>query len=421
MKKSLSLFLSFLFLLPLLYLPLICAGGSKDPAPPTADISTTNHSGSTDEGYHPTPGVTASVYTYNNSCYDVKTTKSYFIPTRTALEWLFFYDARVRLGITIDLCRILLYNEAIDRAEEIQAPQVVIDALIADAVSGAAPTLTPEQLALKNSLITLADTNNEIGFENSRLSYSTEIFFWSCESGGSCDPSDYPSKDSYTAEEWGGLQKWEKDLILSADVMKEADTNLDSLDIQQTAAEVNLDDAYSDYIVVTADTSDNEIYLDEHESYCASHGCVEIGCFTANTLINTPKGIRNIASLNIGDYVISYNLNKNQFVESKIEKVFIHEKNTSEYYLIKTKNSQVEVTSIHPFYIGSGKYELAENLKLGDIIYINKDNYIIPEKILSKERIILPKPITVYNLELDKNSPKNYFANKYLVHNKYTE
>jgi len=56
-------------------------------------------------------------------------------------------------------------------------------------------------------------------------------------------------------------------------------------------------------------------------------------------------------------------------------------------------------------------------LNVGDKIYVNVNGRLIREEILSKERIDLPKLITVYNLELNKDGPRNYFANGYLVHN----
>ncbi len=141
------------------------------------------------------------------------------------------------------------------------------------------------------------------------------------------------------------------------------------------------------------------------------------GCFTYDTLITTPTGIMEISNLKIGDKVLSYDTNKNKFVESEIQKLLIHKENTNWYYLIKTKDSEVKVTNVHPFYFGNGKYIQAENLKVGDFIYVNVNNVVLREKILSKDKIYLSNYITVYNLELNSDGPRNYFANSYLVHN----
>ncbi|NMB66785.1 hypothetical protein GYA25_01880 [Candidatus Woesearchaeota archaeon] len=75
------------------------------------------------------------------------------------------------------------------------------------------------------------------------------------------------------------------------------------------------------------------------------------------------------------------------------------------------------MNNVHPFYIGNGYYKKSEELNVGDTIYINLNGKLTSEKILSKERVDLPSPITVYNLELNKDGPRNYFANGYLVHN----
>jgi len=141
-------------------------------------------------------------------------------------------------------------------------------------------------------------------------------------------------------------------------------------------------------------------------------------CFTYDTLIDTiNKGKIRISELREGDEVLSYDNDKNQFVISTIEKLLIHENTTIWYYIIKTEHSSVKVNGIHRFYIGNDSYKKIEELNIGETIYIDLNGKLTPEKILSKERVNLSNPITVYNLELNKDGPRNYFANRYLVHN----
>jgi len=142
-----------------------------------------------------------------------------------------------------------------------------------------------------------------------------------------------------------------------------------------------------------------------------------ITCFPKGTLIQTPTGKKDITLLKERERVISYDTKNNNFVISTIQRLITHYKTDNWYYIIKTKDSEVNVTYSHPFYIGNGKYKTAEDLKVGDLIYVDVEGVLTKEKILSKERINSPIKITVYNLELNKDGPRNYFANNYLVHN----
>ena len=69
-------------------------------------------------------------------------------------------------------------------------------------------------------------------------------------------------------------------------------------------------------------------------------------CFTGDTLISTSKGKVKIKDLKKEDKVISFNLNSSKLVESNIDKIIVHPRGVNWYYLVKTINSQVEVTGI---------------------------------------------------------------------------
>lgn len=140
-------------------------------------------------------------------------------------------------------------------------------------------------------------------------------------------------------------------------------------------------------------------------------------CFLAGTLIKTITGEVEIEKINAGMLVLGYDENLNKVVRCRVNKLLTHdreEEKISEYYLLKTENSGVKVTLNHPFYIGNSEYKQIQQIQIEDYIYIQSENFIMKEKIISKQLIHCEKTIT-YNLSLNK--PNNYFANNYLVHN----
>lgn len=138
---------------------------------------------------------------------------------------------------------------------------------------------------------------------------------------------------------------------------------------------------------------------------------VNTGCFLPGTMIQTPDGKISIENILPGQQVLSFN-DKEQVVSSEVTKVYKF--NRDYYYKITTAPSSVNVTAEHPFYVGNSKFAKVETLKAGDVIYVIRDNKLIPETIISNERI--DSPTDVYNLSV--TDPNTYFANDYAVHNK---
>ena len=126
------------------------------------------------------------------------------------------------------------------------------------------------------------------------------------------------------------------------------------------------------------------------------------GCFLAGTKITMSDGTeKNIEDIQIGDYVISYNLEKGRYEKAKVARTFEH-KGVPHYLVI---NKVLRVTPNHPIY-SEGRWVRADSLKEGDKLFIGWVETI--EKVYGSA--------TVYNLEVEKNH--NYFAEGVLVHNK---
>ncbi len=142
-------------------------------------------------------------------------------------------------------------------------------------------------------------------------------------------------------------------------------------------------------------------------------------CFLSGTKINTTRGLISIEFITNKDYILGYT-NSEKICINKVKKLIVHNKQEEliyKYYNIKTKNSNVNVTFEHRFYIGNNEYKKISDINTGEHLYIyNKyENNIYRDIIIEKNIINLINPRITYNLELTNNH--NYFANGYLVHN----
>lgn len=138
-------------------------------------------------------------------------------------------------------------------------------------------------------------------------------------------------------------------------------------------------------------------------------------CFAENTLVNTPSSQIPIQDINIGDSILSYNLNNKSVEVNYVKYLSEHNFNENKEDLYEIEFIDIEQkligTSEHEIATIKGSYKPLKSLKVGD--YAITDN--------SKTRI---KSIKInkkyngklYNLEMD-NTPHNYFANDILVHN----
>ena len=93
-----------------------------------------------------------------------------------------------------------------------------------------------------------------------------------------------------------------------------------------------------------------------------------VACFKKNTKVLTKKGYVNIQDIKVNDLVMSYNIESNNNVYSKVIKTFEH-KDTKDYlYKITSKSIVIEATSKHPICIKNNELEYieAEKLKIND-------------------------------------------------------
>jgi RHS repeat-associated protein len=135
-------------------------------------------------------------------------------------------------------------------------------------------------------------------------------------------------------------------------------------------------------------------------------------CFSAETVIYTKDGFKEIVKINIGDSVYSYDFKTDRILLSKVVNIF--SRKSESIYKIKAGDEAINVTAEHPFYVVGKQWVKTENLQIGDNLKTTRRE--LNFKISAKEKI--NKTIFVYNIEVD--GTHNYFVSSktILVHNK---
>lgn len=134
-------------------------------------------------------------------------------------------------------------------------------------------------------------------------------------------------------------------------------------------------------------------------------------CFLAGTLVKTENGHLPIEQIKVGDKVFTYNFEKKQTEINTVTHVY--ENVTQKYLKITTKNSCIEVTGQHRFWIPKQeKWLMANELKTGMHFLDTHKNLV---EILTLE--IIENTEKTYNLEIENNH--NYFVgqDEILTHN----
>ena len=144
-------------------------------------------------------------------------------------------------------------------------------------------------------------------------------------------------------------------------------------------------------------------------------GCCETGTpppssFMAGTIVSTPLGGKKIEDLKVGDRVISFT--GNTIVESIVSKT--HKVRRDYYFDLVADGYRVKVTAKHPFYMGNDEFKTAEELQVGDNVYILEKQSLVKKRVTSKTKV--NQIADVYNLTVDGTN--TYFAGGFAVHNK---
>lgn len=90
-------------------------------------------------------------------------------------------------------------------------------------------------------------------------------------------------------------------------------------------------------------------------------------CLTGETLVTTDKGLKEIADIEVGDRVMSYN-HKMKKAEYKPVVRLVQRYSDDDFYLVSYTNGAIISTYNHPHYV-NGEYKLVKDIKPGDYLY----------------------------------------------------
>jgi predicted lipid-binding transport protein (Tim44 family) len=135
------------------------------------------------------------------------------------------------------------------------------------------------------------------------------------------------------------------------------------------------------------------------------------GCFLAGTPIETIHGQVPIEQLKAGALLQSFT-DDGAVVSVAVRSIITHE--ASEYRVLRTERTVLQVTPEHPFSVGNGMFRTLEALRPGDAVRAFDGAGWSEQRILSIETV--SAPATVYNLQTD--APHTFFAGGIAVHNK---
>ena len=136
-------------------------------------------------------------------------------------------------------------------------------------------------------------------------------------------------------------------------------------------------------------------------------------CFVAGTKVLTKNGLKNIEDIKVGEYVYTFDPDKNIKELQPVTDTMISKNN--KLYEITLENGEViKATEKHPFYVLDKGWVRSYDLKVGDELTSPKVGLIKIKTIKIKQ---YKEAITVYNLGVKDNH--NYLVTEYeiLVHN----
>ena len=119
------------------------------------------------------------------------------------------------------------------------------------------------------------------------------------------------------------------------------------------------------------------------------------GCFTGETLINTPNGFTKIEDIQIGDEVYSFDEDLGKICIRKVTHLFVEE--VEEVLEIHTQNEIITTTRNHPFFV-NGAFKDAEQIAIGEHLFTHQEKFV---EVIALNYV--PTTEKVYNFEVEEN------------------
>ncbi len=157
-----------------------------------------------------------------------------------------------------------------------------------------------------------------------------------------------------------------------------------------------------------------------HDPICGREGCkLAPACFEGATPVLTPRGLRAIASLRVGDLVIARNTESGEEMAKRVAAVMrTPTRSTVRVRVLDAarRETAIGATFEHPFWVEGRNFVAAGMLEPGDVLRAPGNGAFVTVLALSQDAAIAP---VVYNLEVEDFHTYFVGAAPVLVHNMY--
>ncbi len=140
--------------------------------------------------------------------------------------------------------------------------------------------------------------------------------------------------------------------------------------------------------------------------------CVLGNSFVAGTLVHTDRGVKPIEEVKVGEKVLSFNERTGQTSFEPVLELMQHDGTVQLVKVTLDSGENLEATAGHPFYVPGKGWNVAANLKVGDVLRLHNGVTLVIKTVETSTRFA-----KVYNLAVAQNA--NYFVGEdgVLVHN----
>ena len=135
-------------------------------------------------------------------------------------------------------------------------------------------------------------------------------------------------------------------------------------------------------------------------------------CFVAGTIILAANEVKNIETIQVGDYVWAWDEKTGEVALKKVVETYVNE--TDELVHIFVNGEEIISTPSHPFYSPIKGWTDAVHLRAGDILVLVNGEYVVVEKV---QHEILEAPVTIYNFQVEDFHTYYVTNSGILVHN----
>ncbi|GEM_PF-1082216 len=144
--------------------------------------------------------------------------------------------------------------------------------------------------------------------------------------------------------------------------------------------------------------------------------CVLGNSFVTGTLVHTDQGLKPIEEIKVGDQVKSFNERTSQTSYEPVLELMQHDGTFQLMKVTLNSGESLEATAGHPFYVQGKGWNVAANLKVGDVLRLHNGVTLVVKTVETSTRFA-----KVYNFSVAQNA--NYFVGSdgVLVHNSCVE